>query len=441
MSNLKNQIVQFFQLNGVDVQNRAFLLACSGGIDSMVLAQLLIEIQANFGIAHCNFHLRGNESDQDQLFVKEFAKTNGIPFFTQDFNTQEHANESKTSIQMSARQLRYEFFDEIIENESFDYLLTAHHLDDSLETILINIGRGTGINGLKGIPHFSGKILRPLHLATRKEISQYAENNKLQWREDSSNESDKYQRNYIRKHVIPELKKSHESFDEGLKKSLSNIDKDLRLFNHQLQKIQQDITIVKDGNLHIDIPLLLGYPSCSTILNFILSPFGDFDISAIEKSLQTQSGAEFTGQSYSILKDRDQLIIHPNKSRDEKVYTIEQKARETHKPLAMKISIISEGLEGLERNSENALLDYDKLNFPLQMRRWKEGDSFIPLGMNKPKKLSDFFIDQKFSKLQKSNTWLLCSGNKIVWIIGHRINDEFKITKTTKTAYFVRPLN
>lgn len=441
MEKLEKSIVTFFKNQNIDFQRKYFLLACSGGKDSMVLAYALQKLQISFGIVHCNFKLRAEDSDLDENFVHDFAASQKIPFFTKDFQTKSLAQKNGQSIQMMARELRYTFFEETRLGNSFDFILTAHHLDDSLETQMINLSRGTGIKGLQGIPPQNEKILRPLHLCSRNKMDEYANFLGLKWREDISNASDNYQRNFIRHHISPVLKKSSPSFEKGYLQSLKNIQSDVELYQFLLGKIKKEISIEEKGELEIDLKKLETYPSKTSILKFILQPFGFRDLSSIEKSNSSLTGKEFESEDYQAIINRGFLLIRKKVKSSLKNHFISENDRKIEKPLALQFKKTPpEEIKLFDLANDSAAFDLDKIKFPLEIRKWKNGDRFHPLGMKQSKKLSDFFIDQKVSKFDKSDYWLLCSGEAIIWIIGMRINELYKITELTKTAYFVRPL-
>tara|TARA_R110002072_G_scaffold166686_4_gene320027 strand:+ start:1657 stop:2985 length:1329 start_codon:yes stop_codon:yes gene_type:complete len=441
MENLEKSILNFFEKQRIDISKKQFLLACSGGKDSMVLAYALKNLSINFAIAHCNFQLRPFESDKDESFVQDFCKLHKIPFYVRKFQTQKLAELHAKSIQMTARELRYSFFHELIKEHSFSAVLTAHHLDDSMETQIINLGRGTGIKGLRGIAPKNGEILRPIHLSSRNEIDNYQVVKNISWREDQSNASDKYQRNYIRHHINPHLKNSKEGFEKGYQSSLKNIQSDIELFEFMLENIKNEICYDRETGFDIDLQKLNKYPSISSILNYILSPLGFADLPSLENILELETGKGFETKNYQAVVNRDKLLIREKTMLDQEVFSIEKKASILETPVKLSLERIKvQDLDFKNLAANSAALDFDKLQFPLVLRKWKKGDRFQALGMKKSKKLSDFFIDQKLNLFEKSALWLLCSGEDIVWIIGYRINDLYKITELTKTAYFVRPL-
>lgn len=442
MEKLEKGIINFFKQQNTDLSGKRFLLACSGGKDSMVLAQALKNLKMPFGIAHCNFQLREMDSEKDQDFVEDFCLKNSISCFTKKFQTKKLALDQGKSIQMMARELRYSFFDEISRKHSFDYILTAHHLEDSLETLIINLSRGTGLKGLAGIPSKNGKIIRPLHLSSREEMNAYQKSQNIVWREDKSNTSDNYQRNFIRHHINPLLKKSHPTFEKGVLNSMKNIHQDLELYSFMLKKIQKDICLNRDEGMDLNLEKLESYPSKSSILKYILQPFGFNDLTSIEKSAHSLSGREFESEHFRALINRGLLQIRKKETITPQNYFIEEQSAEITKPFNIRLETIQpEKVDFAKLEKNSAAFDFDKLHFPLEFRRWKEGDRFQPLGMKQTKKLSDFFIDEKVSKFEKSRLWLLCSGNDIIWIIGYRINDLYKITAQTKKVFLLKAIN
>ncbi len=402
----------------------------------MVLLHLMRLLGYKPHVAHVNFKLRGKDSEGDAEFVKTYCKKNEIECHYTEVNTEEYAQEHKLSTQMAARELRYDFFDKIIAEQKLDYIATAHHADDSLETILLNLGRGTGLLGMGGIRNVTSKVLRPLHACTKEQILDYATATKIAWREDVSNSKETYQRNALRIKVVPELKKVFPSFDSSFAKSLQYLDEDRKLLEHLIQKELQAMVIPVEDNEKMSIQKLQSHPSKWAILRHWLQPFGSFDVQAIMQSLDGQSGLLFEHAGFRLLKDRDFLILQKIKHNTIQAL-IEEDDTFINEPLRLamerKPKITFEPPEG----TSVAALDFSLLEFPLTLRKWRPGDRFYPLGMKHSKKLSDYFIDKKYSRFDKEETWLLCSGENIVWIINDRIDDRFKITNKTKTIYFV----
>ncbi len=420
------------------------LLAFSAGIDSVVLAELLLASKFKIGIAHVNFQLRGNESDENENFAKAFAAKHGLAFYAIRFDTLAFAAEEKISIQMAARKLRYDWFETIRLQEHYDSIVTAHHLSDSIETFFINISRGTGIAGLHGISLHINYIKRPLLSFTKKEITAYAEKNNFAWQEDSSNQKDAYLRNHIRHNIVPEFEKINPSFANQIDELLLEISEVEKIKNIWLSDLQQIGLEKKDGHIRISIDWLKSLSQGKYFLSQTLKSFG-FSITSSNdcwKALDKQSGIQFFSASHRLVKDRDYLLIETLSEEQ-----LAQQAAATHflwQPSQMVLDLGPFVIEGLESTSVPALdqlssnqacLNADLLEFPLQIRKWQAADSFQPLGMQGNKKLSDFFIDEKFSLIEKDNTFVMVSGTDIVWVIGHRISEKYKVNQNCKSTY------
>lgn len=413
------------------LQDQKVLIAVSGGLDSMVLLHLFQELNFTLAIAHCNFQLRGVESFEDQKFIQEYANSREIPIFVTQFDTQSFANDYKLSTQVAARELRYNWFYELLETENFDYLLTAHHADDNVETFLINFIRGTGLEGLTGIPVQNDRIIRPLLCFTRDEIANYAHENTIQWREDSSNASDKYLRNKIRHHVIPVLKELNPNFISSFLNTEKYLQDSLLMIEDAAIMVYQQVAKEIDDQIHFDLTQLLKLPNYQSYLYQWLKEFGFTAWNDIYDLVNSQSGKMVYSSNYRLLKDRDSLILAPIATDNpDEVYCIENSDTEIKIPLNLtlcKVDAIS-----IESN-KTIFVDHSKLNFPLQLRRWKTGDSFYPFRLKgKKMKVSKFFKDEKLSLLDKENTWLLCSNDQIVWVVGRSADYRFRITKETQ---------
>jgi tRNA(Ile)-lysidine synthetase-like protein len=427
LQKFKNHLLENFQfLNG-----KKLLLATSGGIDSMILLHLFQQLEYEIGLAHCNFQLRGMESFGDQNFVQEYADTHNIPVFITQFDTTAFSKDYKISTQVAARELRYSWFNELLETENYDYLLTAHHADDNLETFLINLSRGTGLEGLTGIPQQNENIIRPLLLFSREEIEAYAKENTIQWREDSSNASDKYVRNKIRHHLVPMLKELNPHFLSSFHKTQTYLQEAQLMVEDASIMVYQQVAKQADDDIHFDLNQLLRLPNYQSYLYQWLKEFGFSAWQDIYDLVESQSGKQIFSDEYRLLKDRDSLILSPiNFANEKEEYLIEENQTEFKKPINISFTKASE----MRLASNTAIfVDADKLQFPLLLRHWQEGDSFQPFGMNgKTKKVSKLYKDEKLSLLEKENTWLLCSNNQIVWILGIRQDERFKIENTTQ---------
>ncbi len=410
------------------------LLAVSGGIDSMVLANLFLKTDNTIGIAHCNFQLRGTESDNDEKFVREFAKNSNTLFYAKSFDTEKYAEEKKVSIQMAARDLRYEWFEKIRVTEGFDYIALAHNKNDILETVLLNIARGTGLKGMTGIKKKSGYIIRPLLSATRNEIVQYADDNDLSYREDSSNVKIKYKRNMIRHQIIPEFEELNPDFIDSFSQTINQIEEAYEIFENMVKKKkEQMVTEIGDKTL-IDIYKLRNLSNKTTYLYEFLRPyhFPSQVIPDIIESLEGISGKQFLSSTHRLIKDRNHLIITPQKKDSTEKYYIDEETKKLTQPIRLLFrKFTSKPNLKIPHSPDIAWIDASILEYPLILRKWKTGDYFYPLGMQDPKKLSDFFIDEKLSLIEKESSWILTSGDKIVWVLGKRIDDRFRIGKQT----------
>jgi tRNA(Ile)-lysidine synthase len=436
---MSNSLVQNFLKNnlrlGLIHPNDTVLLTVSGGIDSASLFHLFIETQIEFAIAHCNFQLRGEESDGDQLFVEYMAARNNIKCFTIKFNTKEFAAENKLSIQMAARELRYNWFEKLASENHFDKIAIAHNLNDLVETFFINLTRGSGLKGLTGIKPVNGKIIRPLLFASRNEIAEYAKEKEITYREDSSNAETKYLRNAIRHKIIPEFEKLNPSFLQSVLHSSTIIGEANIVFNNQADKIKEGLIRTAGDLIFINIAGLKEKQISPEIFFEMLSEFGfRFDsVEKILKNLDCQAGLCFYSGTHKLVKDRDELIIQEIRQSVTKEFVIEEDCFTLEKPIRLLITTINNSADfTIYKNKNTATFDKAKITFPLTLRKWQEGDFFYPFGMNGRKKISDYFTDKKFSIIDKENAWLLLSGENIIWIAGHRADNRFRVTETTK---------
>ncbi len=433
-----DRFIEYIKSEGLLEPDNKVLLAVSGGIDSVVMADLFKRFGYDFGIAHCNFQLRGKDSDKDEEFTRKLAKKLDVPFYLKKFNTTKYADKNGVSIQVAARELRYKWFNSLVNEKEYDVYATAHHLDDQIETFFINLLRGTGISGLHGILPKQDKCIRPLLFATRNELGNYLKKNELPYREDVSNLSDDYLRNKLRHKLIPVIEELNPSFREIFNMNIKRFRGAEKIYHQNIERIKKQIihTDEQAKNVFIQIDGLLNLSPLKTYLHEILSPY-NFNLSTIENiiySLNEIPGKSFESGTHKLIKDRDILIISAieEKMMDED-YLIERECSEIKTPINLSITYEKFSSDYIVPEDENiACLDLEKLTFPLKIRSWKEGDSFKPLGMKKMKKLSDYFIDEKFSLEEKSKTWLLISGNEICSVIGHRIDDRYKITESTK---------
>lgn len=412
------------------------LVAVSGGVDSVVLCELCKLSGYDFAIAHCNFQLRGSESDEDENFVKQLAEKYQVDFFVQKFDTEKFATENKISIQVAARELRYNWFAQLINqstNQPVNFLLTAHHADDNIETILMNFFKGSGINGIKGILPKHDKIVRPLLFAKKEELLAFVDEHKLDYREDSSNSSDKYTRNYFRNQLIPGLEKIFPQVKENIIENAARFRDINVLYKQAVDEVIKKLVTKKGKELHIPVLKLLKTQALPTIIYEIIKDagFSVHQTGEVIKLMNSGSGKYIESSTHRILHNRKWLIISPLNHSILDHYLIEAGEKAINFQ-AGKITI--EKSTALKPIADNhiAMLDASLITFPLLLRRWKQGDYFYPLGMRKKKKLSRFFIDQKLSMNEKENTWVIEMNKKIIWIVGKRIDDRFRITDNTK---------
>ena len=416
--------------NFPSLKNGKLFLAVSGGLDSMVLLHLFRQLQYDIAVLHCNFQLRGIESFQDQIFVQEYSIKNSIPFFYTQFDTENFAKDYKLSIQVAARELRYSWFYEQLEDQNYDFILTAHHADDNLETFLINLSRATGLDGLIGIPEQNDKIIRPLLVFNRLEIENYANENQIKWREDSSNASDKYVRNKIRHQLVPILKEIHPNFLTSFQKTQQYLQQANEMVDDAASILFSQVVEEKGDAFYFNVKKLSKLPNYKSYLYQWLKDFGFSAWEDIYNLVDGQSGKQVFSNEFRLLKDRKYLILSSLIQEDTiDEYFIEKNQSEVKIPLKLAICKVSD--ISLASNTI-IFVDEDLLVFPLVLRKWKTGDFFQPFGMNgKEKKISKLFKDEKLSLLDKENTWLLCSNNQIVWVTGIRQDERYRIEKTT----------
>lgn len=416
------------------------LLAVSGGIDSVVICELFHKAGLKFGIAHCNFQLRKEDSNSDEEFVEALASKYNVRYHSAAFKTSSYAKKNKLSIQLAARQLRYHWFEEIRSEYKYNYIATAHHQDDSIETFFINLVRGTGISGLHGILPKQRKVIRPLLFTNKEEILLFAKKNKLNFREDSSNASDKYTRNKIRHHITPVLKELNPDFENTMANNIHRLKEMEQVYKNGIESKRSEIVKIGKDAITMSIQNLQKLSPLKSYLYEFLNPY-HFNANTVEEiiqSLNKESGKQFFSSTHRLIKDRKSLLITGIEAKPGNKIKVPQEQESIE---ASDIKLYFKTLkktENIKFKASNTIanIDFDKLSFPLEIRKWKQGDTFYPLGMKGKKKLSDFFIDKKLSIHQKENTWLLTSAGKIVWVIGLRIDDRFKITDTTRKIYF-----
>lgn len=425
---------EYIKAEQLPLAGNHLLIAVSGGLDSVVLCRLCKEMEFSFSIAHCNFKLRGKESDEDETFVRELAAALNVEFLSKSFETEFFAGKEKLGIQEAARQLRYGWFEELLNitaadgKMKFDFLLTAHHADDNVETLLMNFFKGTGINGLSAMQPSGKKILRPLLFAMREEIAEYANIQRLNWREDSSNLSIKYTRNYFRLEIIPAIEKVFPEVRSNLLDNIRRFADIKELYAHATRKIIDGLMVQKGEEWNIPARKLIQQPGLQTVVFECTRHFGFTPAQSEEivRLISAGTGKYIDSSTHRILKNRNWLIITPLKKETVNHFIIDEPDSDVLYPGGCLQIKKMPAPEKLSADPREAMLNSSAVEFPLLLRKWKQGDYFYPLGMRKKKKLSRFFIDQKIPLHEKENIWVLESAGRIIWVIGHRIDDRFK---------------
>jgi tRNA(Ile)-lysidine synthase len=426
------------QFRHLSTKNCHVILAVSGGVDSVVLTDLVFKAGFNFTIAHCNFQLRRQASDSDEQFVRSLGEKYGKEVLVKRFATQDYADSNKVSIQVAARELRYAWFEELIKNSKFQIpnskLLTAHHADDNIETVLMNIFRGTGISGLHGILPVQGNIIRSLLFAHKASIIEYAQQHNLSWVEDTSNATDKYSRNFFRHNVIPLIKEVYQNADENLLANIERWKEVEQVYNQSIQLTKSKLLEHKGNEVHIPVLKLQKNQPLNTIAYEIVKEYGftAAQVNDIIQLLSAENGKFVASATHRVIRNRNWLIIAPVVSTEALNILIEEKAESINfENGSIKISLMEKS-STVSEDANLVRLDVAKVQFPLILRKWKTGDYFYPLGMQKKKKVNRFLIDKKLSTTQKEKVWVIESNKRIIWVVGQRIDDRFKITPTTK---------
>ena len=468
---LEDRFIKFVKQKNLFHPGDVLLLAVSGGVDSVVLCELLHRTGFQFVIAHCNFHLRNEESERDSQFVRELAKKYGVTFFLKEFDTHNYASENKLSIQEAARELRYNWFHMMTARADITYaanrdmypanwILTAHHADDNMETMLMNFFRGTGIHGLRGIMPKQGKLVRPLLPFRKAELVEFATSAGLQWVEDSSNETDKYSRNYFRKNIIPALKNIYPEVEQNLLNNLQRF-QDIEVLYHQsIQSHLKKLLEFRGNEIHVPILKLKKSEPVFSIVHEIIKPynFTTGQVQEVVKLIETETGKYTQSPTHRIIKNRGWLIITPVITTGSENVIIEENDKvvdfelgtlrlqrypnvtensHVNRPMAFATTQITNNESHTpnfksqipNKTDDTALVNAQEIIFPLLLRKWKAGDYFYPLGMGKKKKkVARFLIDQKLSKPAKEKVWVIEMNKKIIWVVGMRIDERFKIS-------------
>lgn len=421
------------------------LLTVSGGVDSMVLMSLCVNSGYNIGIAHCNFGLRGQESDEDEIMVQETARRYGIECHNKRFDTLGEMDRTGESMEMAARRLRYEWFHQLSEEFDYTVIAIAHHVDDSIETFFINMLRGTGLRGLTGISKQVGRIVRPLLFATRKEILEYAHLKHIAFREDSSNLSTKHLRNKIRLGIIPRVREINPRFSFIMQRNVDRLTAAQRFIDGAIDNIFADVAEINDDICTLHVDRIADLSSRDFVIYEILNSRFGFKGDTVDnlcKALKAESvGRRFYSRNFVAYVDRGNIVVTPIEENDLCEMSIRENQHRAYCGNSLLYFDICEAdsLDTFHVPDNVALLDIEKIQFPLTLRRWKDGDSFTPFGMNGRKKVSDFLIDQKVSMAEKDRQFVLLSNNEIAWLVGRRTSDDFRITdKTDKVLRITR---
>ena len=440
---MKSELREHINNNLDFLIDKKLLVAISGGIDSVVLTHLLKKLKFTISLAHCNFSLRGKESNKDEEFVIELGEKLDVPTYTIKFNTEEYGSENGLSTQMAARELRYNWFEKLVTENDLDYIITAHQKDDVIETFLINFTRGTGLDGLTGIPEINGKIVRPMLPFHRQEILVYATKKKLEWREDNTNSSIKYFRNKIRHKIVPVLKELNPNLLETFHNTLENLRGSQQIIKDHIAIVEKEATTKIGNEIHYNIEFINNLSNPKIYLYELLSSYGFTEWNDVVDLLQAQTGKFVVSKTHKLLKNRASLVLAKlNTEQTDITYSILQNTEEITTPFKLKIEKLTLPMNGVNNdnnafneiifdNNKTISIDLDTIQFPLTIRKWQKGDFFYPIGLNGKKKLSKFFKDEKFSINDKENSWILCSGDAIVWVVGKRLDNRFKITKKT----------
>ncbi|CAM1358133.1 tRNA lysidine(34) synthetase TilS [Tenacibaculum xiamenense] len=423
---MEQKLAQHLTSNFPFLNDKHILLAISGGIDSVVAAHILKKLSYNVSLAHCNFQLRNEESDKDEQFVINLGKKLNLKTYTTRFNTSEYALKQKISTQIAARELRYNWFESLIKKHNLDYLVTAHHADDNLETFLINFSRGSGIDGLTGIPQQNGYILRPFLQFSREEIAVYAAENSILWREDASNSETKYLRNKLRHTIIPILKEMNPSILKSFGKTVEYLKQGQQIIEDKTKEVFSEITDKEEDTLKINIEKLKKLSNPKAYLYQILHPYGFTEWNDVNALVNAENGKLITTKSHTLLKDREFLLLLPPyklTSPESQKFAINSDTLTISEPISLLFKNVQK-TACLDKNS--IYVDKNLLNYPLTVRKCKAGDLIYPKGMKGKKKVSKYLKDEKLSLVEKQNTWLLCSNkNEVIWIIGRRQDRRF----------------
>jgi len=435
---LQSRFQDHVNSNGLWKEGDLLLLACSGGVDSVVLATLLHRMHQHVEILHCNFNLRGEESKRDEDFVRSLAQSMGLPCQVQSFDTKAAVLKMGKGVQEVARMLRYAWFDTVIEarqkQHKHVYLLTAHHADDQAETIAMNFFRGTGMAGMHGMQIKAGNLIRPLLFAKRAEILDFAESNDIAWVDDSSNMEDNYTRNHFRHHVFPQVEKIFPAVTQNLLDNAKRFSEMEIIYNKQIEKIKSGLMVKQSQSLAIPVNKLMSMSPLDTIMFEVFRDFGfsAHQVPEIKKLFDAISGKSVSSASHRVLRNRNWLLIDPIERNTHEIIVIE----EGDESVSFNNSLLQikkyDGNRLPDDSANHAWIDLETVSFPLILRPWKPGDYFYPLGMRKKKKVAKLLTDLKLSLAEKENQWVIASDRKIIWVVGRRLDDRFKLSSSSQ---------
>mgnify|MGYP000205891743 CR=1 FL=1 len=437
---LTDRFQSYVERHGLFSRDDRILLTVSGGVDSMVLLSLMASLGYRFGVAHCNFQLRGAESDEDEVIVAREAARYGVPCYNRRFDTAAEMERTGESMEMTARRLRYAWFEELRREHGYAAIAVAHHADDSIETFFINLLRGTGLRGLTGISTRMGRVVRPLMFASRREILEYAVAQKIPFREDSSNRSTKYLRNKIRLGLIPRIREINPKFTDLMRRNIERLTDTQLFIDAAVAHMREDVVTQADGIATIHVERIeAAYPRNFAVYELLSSQYGfkgDVCDALCRALSEAATGRRFYAREYVATVDRGRILVERIAPGDACEVTVEQGTQRSYcgnMVLYFEACDIDD-IRAYDVPEQVALLDADLLRYPLRLRRWREGDWFIPFGMAGRKKVSDFLIDAKVSMPEKERQFVLLSGDEIVWLVGRRIDDRYRLTPDTENV-------
>ena len=433
-NNYNDKFTYLFEKYNIDTKNIKFLLAVSGGLDSICMFNFFLKNKFKFSVCHCNFNLR-KDSKKDLMLIEKLSKRHKVKFFSKNFDVKKYAGKNKVSLQTAARNQRYEWFNNLLEENHIDLLCTAHHIDDNLETVIYNLSNSTGFRGIRGIKILRGNVFRPLMNFNKEELIDYAQINNLEWREDSSNKLTKYSRNRIRLKIVPELKKINNSLEKSVRDTSRNLSELEKFISFQISKLKKEYVYNLENGFKININKWKKKDFNFFLFKEYLHQLG-FNYSQSDDIILSYngiSGKYYESEKFKLIIEREFVFLLSKNKKNYKInFSINKVGTYNLYERNIKFEIIDSSSFVLNKNRNVAQLNLNKLKFPLMIRNWKNGDSFKPLGMKQSKKISDFLIDKKVPNYIKFFQCVILSDNKIIWLIDHQIHDEFKVTSKTE---------